>query len=429
MRNRKLLVLGLVASLSIIPVLGVSTTEVSADTIDEISASIDDYQTQKADLLGQIDELQAQLVTTIASQQNLAAAEVELEDQMAQTEADLAEAEEDKAVQHEAMKTRIQYVYERGGNDGWVAVFLEDGDINAWLTSDEYTDNLYKYDRDQLQAYADAVTKVSALQAQQRQQKSELESKKNSLNETEAKLNELLKQAQNEYDDYDEKIAEAYGMVDAYKELVSAQNDAISELVAAQQTTADDTTVTDTASVDTTVDTTTSEAQAAINEAAQQLAAETGTDISTATQAATQAYQATGSNGTASGAALLAYAQQFLGNSYVYGGNSLTDGIDCSGFVQQVYANFGISTSRTSWDIENEGTEVSYSDVQIGDVVCYEGHVGIYAGNGQIINAANEEQGITYTNADYDTITSVRRFLSDDSSTESTETVSSTSEG
>ncbi len=112
------------------------------------------------------------------------------------------------------------------------------------------------------------------------------------------------------------------------------------------------------------------------------------------------------------GQAVVDYACQFIGNPYVWGGTSLTDGADCSGFVQSVFAHFGISMPRTSYEQRSAGTEVSYDQAMPGDVVCYDGHVGIYIGDGQIVNAMNPAQGIGISPAAYTTILSVRRVVS-----------------
>ena len=111
-----------------------------------------------------------------------------------------------------------------------------------------------------------------------------------------------------------------------------------------------------------------------------------------------------------SGSSIVSYAAQFVGNRYVYGGTSLTNGCDCSGFVMSVFAQFGVSLPHSSSAIRSCGTGVSVSDMQPGDVVCYSGHVGIYAGNGQIVNALNSRAGITYTNVNYAPIVAVRRM-------------------
>lgn len=112
----------------------------------------------------------------------------------------------------------------------------------------------------------------------------------------------------------------------------------------------------------------------------------------------------------AKGQAVVEYAKQFLGNPYVYGGTSLTNGTDCSGFVRAIYAHFGISMPRSSYYMRNSGYEVSYSEMMPGDVVCYSGHVGIYAGNGKIVNAIDESRGIGMSNVNYTKIITIRRM-------------------
>ena len=111
------------------------------------------------------------------------------------------------------------------------------------------------------------------------------------------------------------------------------------------------------------------------------------------------------------GQAIVDYACQFIGNPYVWGGTSLTNGADCSGFVQSVFAHFGISLPRTTWDMENVGTPVSYDQAIPGDIILYDGHVGIYMGNGQIVNAINSSRGIGILPATYTSIITVRRLI------------------
>ena len=111
------------------------------------------------------------------------------------------------------------------------------------------------------------------------------------------------------------------------------------------------------------------------------------------------------------GQAIVDFACQFIGNPYVWGGTSLTNGADCSGFVQSVFAHFGVSLPRTTWDMEHVGTPVSYDQAIPGDIILYSGHVGIYMGNGQIVNAINSAKGIGILPATYSSIITVRRLI------------------
>lgn len=112
----------------------------------------------------------------------------------------------------------------------------------------------------------------------------------------------------------------------------------------------------------------------------------------------------------AGGSAVVSYASQFVGNPYVYGGSSLTNGTDCSGFVMGVYSAFGVGLPHSSSAMRSVGYGVDVNSMQAGDIVCYSGHVGIYTGNGTIVNALNTSSGITYTNVNYSPILAVRRI-------------------
>lgn len=110
-----------------------------------------------------------------------------------------------------------------------------------------------------------------------------------------------------------------------------------------------------------------------------------------------------------SGSSIIGYAAQFIGNPYVWGGNSLTNGIDCSGYVHQVLAHFGVSSPRQSAAFRSFGKAVDVANMQVGDIVCYSGHVGFYAGNGMLLSALGKDYGITYCSVYYKPILAVRR--------------------
>lgn len=111
------------------------------------------------------------------------------------------------------------------------------------------------------------------------------------------------------------------------------------------------------------------------------------------------------------GSAVATYALQFVGNPYKWGGTSLTNGTDCSGFIMSVYAHFGVSLPHSSSALRSVGTKVSYSEAQPGDIICYSGHVALYIGNGQIVHASTEKTGIKVSSATYKNIITVRRIF------------------
>lgn len=119
------------------------------------------------------------------------------------------------------------------------------------------------------------------------------------------------------------------------------------------------------------------------------------------------------SEGSAAGQAVASYGLRFVGNPYVYGGTSLTNGADCSGFVMSVYSNFGVSLPHSSSADRHAGyaVEGGLANAQPGDLVCYSGHVAIYIGNGQIVHASTSRTGIIVSNAAYRNVLAVRRIF------------------
>lgn len=150
----------------------------------------------------------------------------------------------------------------------------------------------------------------------------------------------------------------------------------------------------------------------AAREAAEKAAAKNKTKNSKSSSGSSGGGASYSAAGSGTGASVANYALQFVGNPYVYGGTSLTNGADCSGFVMSVYRNFGVALPHSSGGDRSVGYDVGgLGNAQAGDIVCYSGHVGIYIGNGQIVHASTAATGIKVSNANYRNVLAVRRIF------------------
>ncbi len=201
--------------------------------------------------------------------------------------------------------------------------------------------------------------------------------------------------------------AKAQASIDAYNAYLAALGS--SETVPSVTSTTTDTT-TDTTTTDTTTDT-------AAVDTTQTEAPQTEAPQTEAPQTEAQTEAAVASSGSGAGASVASYACQFVGNPYVYGGTSLTNGCDCSGFTMSVYANFGVSLPHNAAAQSGCGTSVTPSEgsLQAGDLIFYGdggiGHVAIYCGNGTVVHASNEETGIKYSSYNYRTPVAAVRLV------------------
>lgn len=387
-----------------------STTQVWADTIEELQKQIMESQKQLDALNGQIGGLQ--------EEQDLLEEEIEdldselinlyteigvLEDQITEKQAEItekeseievAQADYDAAVeqeqqQYEAMKIRIKYMYEQG-NESYLELLLESKGFSDMLNKVEYIEDLYEYDRKMLLNFQAIEEEIAVLKAGLEEDKAILESDMASIEEDKAELasqqnylNGILAQKKAASANYDAEIAAAQAQASAYKKQIAADNKKIAQIQ---------------------------------EEERKRLAAKNGTSTYTpsasaaSTVAAAQAIVAA-SSGSSTGKAMANYGCQFIGNPYVPGGTSLTNGADCSGFIFRIYADFGYKVPRTSWQLRTVGTEVSLASAEPGDIVCYDGHVGMYIGGGMIVHASTQKTGIKVSNAQYRPILTIRRVV------------------
>ena len=415
--------------------------------LDATYSQIDQLYAAKEQLQNEIAALDANLVNVMVSIQTLEGDISNKQADIEQTQSDLQKAQNAKDKQYEAMKQRIQYLYEKGGNDAWFQMMVNAENLSELLTKAEYTQKMYDYDRQSLEKYANTIDQVTQLGNKYQQEKAELEGMKQEYEAESVNLQAAIDERRAVSADCDNEIAYAQQMANEYAALIEQQQAEIerleaeriaaeeearrqAELAAAeeaarQEAEAEDETVYDEEGNEVDAEDALENGETLYDEEGNEIDPDSVTDeeesdgdveydeygnvIDSDNTVDPEEYQ---SSGSGSGSSVVDFATQFVGNPYVWGGTSLTDGADCSGFVQSVYANFGVSLPRTSYEQQNAGTEVSYADAQPGDLICYGGHVAIYMGDGKIVHASNAKDGIKISNdATYRTILSVRRLV------------------
>lgn len=395
-------------------------------------SKIDSLESQKQTLSAEINQLDSDLVNIMVEIEILDGELSDKEAQIEQTKADLEVAEANKQKQYEAMKKRIQYLYEKGGDDAWAQMLFQATDFTSLLNQAEYVQQMYDSDRNSLEEYKETVQQVTDLGNQLDSEKAELEEMNQEYQNRQASMQEQLEQKKATSSDYDAQIAQAQDQAAQYTELIRQQNAEIQKIEEEEKKAAEE--AARKAAEEAAKKAAAEEAAKKAQEEANKKAAEAASKKPSTTSTTTSSNKTTGnsssstskgngsSSGSSSGSSNVAYnptgqsvvnyACQFVGNPYVWGGTSLTNGADCSGFIMSVYAKFGVSLPHSSGAMAGCGRGVSYSEAMPGDIICYAGHVAIYMGGGQIVHASNARDGIKISgNAAYRPIVAVRRVL------------------
>lgn len=352
---------------------------------DQQQITADDIKNKSAKL-DEILAAQKKLQTDITSKQ----AEIE------QNQKDLAAAQEKQQEQYDAMKKRIQFMYENSAEDNiWTAI-IESNGITDMLNRIEYVSDVYDSDRALMDSYQAAVEQVKEIGTKLDNDMNELTAMQDDYEKQQADVEAAIVALENQKEQYASQIAQAQQQADNYQNIITAQGKIIQEQEAAAA----------------------AAAQAAAARANSSSSSSSydgggaGKGGSIAGDYAAGGGKNPGASTGVSGSSVVSYAMQFVGHPYVWGGNSLTNGVDCSGFVHEVYAHFGISTPRYSQAFKSVGQAVSFDNIQPGDVVVYPGHVAIYAGGGVIVEAQSTKAGITANRSvQCHTILAIRRLV------------------
>ena len=338
--------------------------------LNNINSQINSLQDEQDLVQEKIDDLNAEIINTMTSigmkEDEIAAKETELSDKQVQIdqtqeEYNIAKAQEEK--QHDDMITRMRMMYENDSSENYVNLLFQGGGLSGMLNRMDFVESVYEYDRQKLQEYEETKEQVLALWNQLEEEKTQLQADKDQLEADKADL-------ESQKSELDVMLAK--------KKQESANYDA--EIKKLKQL----------------------QAQAQRGNTAAATGSYTTTNYTSVIENA---------SGSDMGKRLAKYACQYIGNPYVAGGTSLTNGADCSGFTFRIYSDFGYSIPRTSYEQRSCGTGVDYSSAQPGDLICYDGHVAMYIGGGLIVHASTQRTGIKVSNANYRPILAVRRVV------------------
>ena len=370
------------------------------------------------DLDAEIEGLDTEMVGLLTDISIIEQAIQDKREEIAQTEEALKEAIQVQDEQYEAMKIRIRYMYEKG-DKSYLTLLLESQSIDDALNKADYIEKLYEYDRKLLLEYQATVQRVSELKDTLEEEESELMSSKIELREQQELLDELLAQKKKEYEDYDARLVKAKQEAAVYTAKINQQTNELRALEAKQKEKEKEKEekLKEEEEARRKAEEERLRAEQEANEAASNDSGYTGTSSgsgsshdSGTSSGSSDAPKPSGGGGS-KGQQIVDYACQFLGNPYVPGGTSLTNGADCSGFTMSVFRQFGINLPRNSYAQSQVGTAVSYDQARAGDIIYYGGHVGIYMGDGRIVHASTQKTGIKISVATYRPIITIRRVI------------------
>lgn len=354
------------------------------EDLQNANSQIKDIKDVQAVVASDLKKASQEMTTLIANMDKL---KLDIENKQLEVEKaaeELVYAKEVEASQYESMKLRIQYMYENSAQGSlWTAILESDG-LGEMLNRIEYVSDLYQSDRDLMDNYQQAVQAVEDWSVQLANEMELLLAMQEDYELHERNLQIYIAGLKQKQDEYAQQLAQAQAAALQFQNTINEQERIIREREAA------------------------------------------------AAAAAAESYEGGGSGEGGLGSAdylkdpdcdpaftsditgeeLVAYARQFVGNPYKWGGNSLTNGCDCSGFVHLIYKHFGFTTPRYSQSFKTVGQPVAFENIKPGDIVVYPGHVAIYAGNGKIVEAQSTKAGIRDSRSvNCHTITAIRRLL------------------
>ena len=379
-----------------------SQIESNSQANDAIKANITELDSQLISLMTNIEVIKSDIEST--------------ETKIEETKVKLEEAEEDRDKQYEDMGQRIRFLYEKNKFLGWISYIIEAENFSQLLNRIVYANDMYRYDRDQLEKYEECIANIEAIQDELEASQASLNNEKTSLEEQQVSLDKALAEKKAQSANYELEIENLQKEAAKLSEEIASKNAEIADIQRREEEAARR------AAEEAARRAAEEEARRAAEEAEKEESErESSTEANSGNNnesSGNSSNPASGneqpskpkpaeptptpeppaSSGGVSGQDIADFACQFIGNPYVSGGCSLTNGADCAGFVYSVYKHFGFIMQRNpDWQSTLYGRQISISELKPGDIVGYYGHVGIYVGNNTIVHASCPEVGITLT--------------------------------
>lgn len=334
--------------------------------------------------------LEEELVRLLALRDILESDMEELKTQIRSADRNYRQAEEKRQRQYDILKKRIQFLYEEG-DITYLDILLKAKSIGDVVSQTEYFRQLYEYDQEIIERYEKLKKEAAGKKELLEEKQSQLEVMEEENESQQKELEGFLQARQKESSGFALELEEARARAAQAAGEVIRKTEEIRILRARQE------------------EERIRREQERIRQEQERAGQEPGSP-GTAQDGTAGAGPLKSTGGTEFGRNVADYALQFVGNPYVYGGTSLTNGTDCSGYTQSVYRHFGVNIPRTSGEQAGFGREIAYGDMEPGDLVCYSGHVAMYIGGGRIVHASSRKEGIKVSNDPaYRTIVSIRR--------------------
>lgn len=413
-----------VSSFIATPVMAAPQDEVNASkervnaSKEKVNASeekVDTLEQQKKQAEAQASSVNEELVALLV---DIDALKQDMETQqgrITQAESDLAQAQADEEKQYEDMKLRIKYMYEEGDTTFFETI-ADSKSYTDLVNRAEYVQNVHDYDRHMLDEYVKTKNEVKDLKTELESQQAEMQDMAKEMDSQKSNLEGTLTQMRSQIADFDSQLEQAKEEAAEQLAELTKQSEALAKAEEAAEAAAAAESSDHSSSGSTGKPSQGDSSGSSSRPSGGNSSKPSGDNSSSKPDSGKEEGSKPSTPGNASlGQQIANKGLQYVGNKYVFGGNSLTNGIDCSGFVQQIHKQFGISVPRSSSAQRTGGKAVKYSEMLPGDVVCYSGHVAIYIGNNTIVHASNSapypKGGIKTTSpANYKTVLAVRRY-------------------